>query len=237
MNGPLPRPSRGEGPGGIVRSMLELVVVTIFVAGFVVQPYRIPSESMVPTLRVGDFLLVDKQSYAPAGLLDRLMPPASVRRGDLVLFHFPPDPGIDLVKRVVGVPGDRIRLRGGQVLVNGVPLAEPYAYYAPSRPNGFRDGFPSLREVDPNVDPGWWATLRRNVRDGEVTVPADVYFVLGDNRNDSEDSRYWGFVPRAAMEGRPLVVYLSVAADAAGQPDAPLGRRLREVLGSGRILR
>ena len=209
MSGQRPRPPRGEGLAGVVRSMLELVVVAIFVAGFVVQPYRIPSESMVPTLRVGDFLLVDKQSFAPSGFLDRVMPPAGVRRGDLVLFHFPPDPGIDLVKRVVGLPGDRIRLRGGRVLLNGTPFTEPYAYYAASRPNGFRDGFPSLREVAPNVAPRWWATLRRTMRDGEVTVPPDEFFVLGDNRYDSEDSRYWGFVPEENLKGRAVLIWMS----------------------------
>ena len=168
---------------------------------------------MEPTLRVGDFLLVDKQSYAAAGRMDRMvLPPARVERGDLVVFHYPVDPRLHLVKRVVGVPGDRIRMRGGRVLVNGVVMDEPYAFYSASRPNGFRDDFPSLLEADPNVDLRWWIRLRNSVVDRDVIVPADSYFVLGDNRNDSEDSRYWGFVPRSAIVGRPLLVYFTMPA-------------------------
>jgi signal peptidase I len=194
-----------------VKSTIEIVVCALFLVSFVVQPFRIPSASMEPTLKVGDFLLVDKQSFAPSGVLDRMLPPTRIERGDLVVFHYPVEPALHLVKRVVGVPGDRLRMRGGRVLVNGRPLEEPYAFYSPSRPNGFRDDFPSLLEADPSVDLRWWIKLRRSIRDGDVVVPAGEYFVLGDNRNDSEDSRYWGFVPRSAIVGRPLLVYFSLA--------------------------
>jgi signal peptidase I len=101
-------------------------------------------------------------------------------------------------------------MRGGRLLVNDRLVEEPYAFYSPSRPNGFRDDFPSLLEADPNVDLRWWIRLRSSVVDRDVVVPADSYFVLGDNRNDSEDSRYWGFVPRSAIVGRPLLVYFTV---------------------------
>ena len=210
-----------------MKLIVEIVVCALFAMTFVVQPFRIPSSSMEPTLRVGDFLLVDKQSYAPAGLLDRLLPPTRIKRGDLVVFHYPVDPSLHLVKRVVGLPGDRVRLRGGRVLVNGRTLAEPYAFYSPTLPNGFRDDFPSLLEADPSVDLRWWIELRRMVSGGDVIVPAGEYFVLGDNRNDSEDSRYWGFVPRSAIVGRPLLVYFSLplAEDTSG--DTPL-ERLRD---------
>src|ERR1700733_10238360 len=114
--------------------MLEIIVFAVFIVTFIVQPFRIPSGSMEPTLKVGDFLLVDKQSYGPAGVLDRLLlPPTRVERGDLVVFHYPVNPNLHLVKRVVGLPGDRIRMRGGRVLVNGRVLEEPYAFYSPSR--------------------------------------------------------------------------------------------------------
>ncbi len=207
-----------------MKLVVEIVVCALFAMTFVVQPFRIPSASMEPTLRVGDFLLVDKQSYAPAGVLDRLLPPARIKRGDLVVFHYPVDPSLHLVKRVVGLPGDRVRLRGGRVLVNGRALAEPYAFYSPTLPNGFRDDFPSLLEADPSVDLRWWIELRQIVSGGDVIVPAGEYFVLGDNRNDSEDSRYWGFVPRSAGVGRPLLVYFSLplAEDTSG--DTPLQR-------------
>jgi signal peptidase I len=224
-----------------LKSILEIIVFAVFIVTFIVQPFRIPSGSMEPTLRVGDFLLVDKQSYGPAGELDRLLlPPAQVERGDLAVFHFPVDHKLHLVKRVVGLPGDRIRLRGGRVLVNGRVLEEPYAFYSPSRPNGFRDDFPSLLEADPNVDLRWWIYLRRSIRGEDVIVPQNEYFVLGDNRNDSEDSRYWGFVPRSAIVGRPLLVYftLPLAKDIHG--NSVLGRvrdALRVGARSWRILR
>jgi signal peptidase I len=223
-----------------LKSMLEIIVFAVFIVTFIVQPFRIPSGSMEPTLRVGDFLLVDKQSYGPSGVLDRLLlPPAWVKRGDLVVFHYPVNPGLHLVKRVVGMPGDRIRMRGGLVLVNGRVLEEPYAFYSPSRPNGFRDDFPSLLEADPNVDLRWWIRLRGSMKDGEVTVPANQYFVLGDNRNDSEDSRYWGFVPRSAIVGRPLLVYFTLPAeeDLQGSVVERVRAALRTGVRSWRVLR
>jgi signal peptidase I len=232
--------------------MLEIVVVALFLTTFVVQPFRIPSASMQPALRVGDFLLVDKQSFSPAAtrpsIFSRFLPSKEVRRGDLVVFHWPVDPTRHLVKRVVGLPGDRLRLRAGHVWIDGRLLAEPYAFYAPSRPNIFRDEFPSLHEADPDVDPGWWITMRQALLDsthgasagaGELTIPPGDYFVLGDNRNDSEDSRYWGFVPRAAIVGRPLVVYFAVQPGAA--PVGHAWQRLRTALAFGlrsaRVLR
>jgi signal peptidase I len=223
-----------------VKSVVEIIVCALFLMTFVVQPFRIPSASMEPTLRVGDFLLVDKQSFAPSGVLDRLLPPTRIERGDLVVFHYPVDPSLHLVKRVVGLPGDRLRLRNGRVLLNGRPLREPYAFYSASRPNGFRDDFPSMLEADPNVDLRWWIELRQSIRGGDVIVPSGEYFVLGDNRNDSEDSRYWGFVPRNAIVGRPLLVYftLPLAEDTSG--DSPLERArdtLKLGVRSGHVLR
>jgi signal peptidase I len=235
-------PIQRDGVLAVVKSIIEIIVCALLVVTFVIQPMRIPSASMEPTLRVGDFLLVDKQSFAPSGALDRLLlPPTRVERGALVVFHYPVDTSLHLVKRVVGVPGDRVRLRNGRVLVNGRPLSEPYAFYSPSRPNGFRDDFPSLLEVDPNVDLRWWIELRQLTRDSDdVIVPPGEYFVLGDNRNDSVDSRYWGFVPRNAIVGRPLLVYftLPLAEDMSG--GSPL-KRLRHALKAGvrswRVLR
>ena len=194
-----------------VKSILEIIICALFLVTFVVQPFRIPSGSMEPTLRVGDFLLVDKQSYAPAGVLDKLLPPTRIERGDLVVFHYPVDPGLHLVKRVVGLPGDRLRLRGGRVLLNGKPLREPYAFYSPSLPNGFRDDFPSLLEADPSVDLRWWIELRRSVIRGDIVVPAGEYFVLGDNRDDSEDSREFGPVPADLILGEVIATLASGA--------------------------
>lgn len=192
-----------------VQSLIAIIVVAVFIVTFTVQPFRIPSGSMEPTLLVGDFLLVDKQVTADSA--DALfLPTPTIHRGDVIVFHFPVDPDIHLVKRVVGIPGDHIRLRSGHVLVNGLRLEEPYAIYRPSGPDNFRDNFPRLQNADPSIDSRWWIRMRKLIDNGELIVPDGNYFVLGDNRNDSEDSRYWGFVPRENIVGRPLVIYFSL---------------------------
>jgi signal peptidase I len=166
---------------------------------------------MEHTLLVGDFLLVNKQAYAPAGSLSRLLLPyREVARGDIVIFHDPEDPGRFYVKRVVGVPGDRLRIEDGRVTLNGVTLREPYAAFEPAVRNPFRDDFPAKVYTDPNVDPVWWREMQSLTRDGELVVPEGQYFVLGDNRNYSKDSRYWGLVSRQQIVARPLVIYFSI---------------------------
>jgi signal peptidase I len=200
-----------------VQSLLYVLVFALFLMAFTVQPIRIPSSSMEPTLLVGDFLLLDKEATAEdAG---GLLPPGSVKRGDVVVFHDPvEDPSIHLVKRVVGMPGDRLHLKDGVVYVNGAALKEGYAVHRGRWPDRFRDDFPSLTSRDAGVNPEWWVRLRGLVRDGEVTVPKDSYFVLGDNRDDSEDSRYWGFVPRKNIVGEPVLIYFSWKLPPAPQP-------------------
>ncbi len=194
-----------------LRSFLSVIVIALFVLTFIVQPFRIPSESMERTLLVGDFLLVNKMAESPPGSLwFWTLPYREVHRGDIIVFHFPPNPNEHLVKRVVGIPGDHIRLVDGVVYVNGKPQNEPYAVYHGSYPDSFRDQFPDGQYTDPGVDAHWWLTMRRNLQDGELAVPAGHYFVLGDNRNNSRDSRYWGFVPRENIVGRPFVIYFSV---------------------------
>jgi signal peptidase I len=157
-------------------------------------------------------LLVNKQIFAPSGseqgLEHRLMPYRDVQRGDVVVFHHPDPPY--LVKRVVGVPGDHIRIEDGRVSVNGVYLDEPYAAFEPAAPNPFRDNFPAQVYTDPNIDPTWWRELQGLTQNGELVVPPGEYFMLGDNRNHSKDSRFWGFVPRQAIIARPLVIYFSL---------------------------
>ncbi len=210
-----------------VRSLLAMVVVALFLLTFVLQPFRIPSESMERTLLVGDFLLVNKEVYAPAGRFGRLLPFREPQRGDVVVFRFPIDPDDYVVKRVIGVPGDRIHLEHGVVFRNGTALREPYVVYEASYRDGFRDNFPEGTYTDPGVDTRWWSALRANAQGGEVVVPPGDYFVMGDNRNHSRDSRYWGFVPRSAILGRPFVVYFSLrepsATDLPLLPDDKLG--------------
>ena len=201
-----------------VQSLIYLIVIAVFIITFCVQPFRIPSGSMEPTLLVGDFLLVDKQGIttADAGLL----PSTRIRRGEVIVFHYPVDPSIHLVKRVVGMPGDHLKLRGGKVYINDVLLPESYAVYRHSMPDGFRDNFPRLQNADPNIDSRWWIRMRGLIDDGELIIPADNYFVLGDNRNNSEDSRYWGFVPREAIVGQPILIYFSVRLPGADDSEA-----------------
>jgi signal peptidase I len=190
-------------------SLLRTIVVALFALTFVLQPILIPSESMEHTLLVGDFLLFNKQVYAPAGSLTRWrMPYRPVRRGDIIVFHHPKPPL--LVKRVVGMPGDHLRIEDGQVYVNGALLGEPYATFEPAQPNDFRDNFPARIYTDPAVDPEWWRQMQSLTQNGDLVVPKGEYFVLGDNRNYSEDSRFWGFVPSNAVVARPLVIYFSL---------------------------
>lgn len=192
-----------------VQSLLTIIVIAVFIVAFTVQPFRIPSGSMEPTLMVGDFLLVDKQVAADS-TGSFLLPSPGIHRGDVVVFHFPLDPTTHLVKRIVGIPGDHIRLRGGHVFINGLPLNEPYAVYHPAGYDNFRDNFPRLQSADPDIDSRWWIRMRKLIDDGELIIPAGNYFVLGDNRNNSDDSRYWGFVPRENIVGRPLMIYFSL---------------------------
>jgi signal peptidase I len=192
-------------------SLFQTIVVALFVLTFVLQPYLIPSESMEHTLLVGDFLLVNRQVYAPAGrLAGWLLPYRDVARGDIVVFHHP-EPHPFLVKRVVGIPGDRLRIVDGRVTVNGQPQTEPYAAFEPILPDPFLENFPAKLYTNPEVDPVWWRQMQGMISNGELVVPEGQYFVLGDNRNHSKDSRFWGFVPREQIVARPLVIYFSLS--------------------------
>ena len=193
-------------------SLLQTIVVALFLLTFVLQPFLIPSISMERTLLVGDFLLMNKQVFAPHGAehnpIRWLLPYHDVQRGDIVVFHHA-DPEY-LVKRVIGVPGDHLRMNDGRVTVNGVALDEPYAVFESARQNAFRDNFPTTLYTDPSIDPNWWRQLQGLTQNGELVVPQGQYFMLGDNRNHSLDSRFWGFVPRQAIVAQPLVIYFSL---------------------------
>lgn len=219
----------------VLASLLRTVVVALFLLTFVLQPLLIPSESMERTLLVGDFLLFNKQVFAPAGKLTRwLMPYRNVERGDIVVFHHPQPPL--LVKRVVGLPGDHLRIEDGRVFVNGAPLPEPYAAFEPAPPNPFRDNFPANVYTDPQVDPDWWLQMQKLTRNGELVVPPGEYFVLGDNRNHSKDSRFWGFVPRQAIVARPLVIYFSLRRPSTTDLAQPSYQAQDDRLGHDRLL-
>jgi signal peptidase I len=195
---------------GSVQSLLGTVVIAVFVITFIVQAFQIPSESMMDTLLVGDYLLVNKLCYGERGADNYFVPYQKIERGDIVVFHYPVDPKQHFVKRVIGIPGDKLRLVNKQVFINGVALNEPYVRFLPSN-DLFRDNFPRL-DLSVVLPGGgkWWLEMRKLVEDGQLIVPDGHYFVMGDNRDDSEDSRYWGFVPRENIIGRPLLIYWSI---------------------------
>ncbi len=211
----------GDWPA-TVQSVAGTVIIAVFVVTFLAQAFTIPSESMEQTLLIGDYLLVDKLCYGN-GFWDRLLPYRKIRRGDVVVFHYPVNPAQDFVKRVVALPGDRVRLIDKRVLVNGSPLEERYVQYITGVRNFYRDDFPRTDAPDYGVDAKWWKQMPKLVEDHQLIVPEGNYFVLGDNRDDSQDSRYWGFVPRENIIGRPLVIYWSsgtASNDLTGSPTA-----------------
>jgi signal peptidase I len=211
---------------GGVQSLAGTIVIAIFVITFLAQAFQIPSVSMEQTLLVGDYLLVDKVHYARGGVFGHILPYEPIHRGDIIVFRYPVHPEQHFVKRVVGAPGDRVRLVNKQVYVNGAPTNERYALHVSPEFDTYRDDFPQPDLLSPALDVHWWLEMRKLVRGGELVVPADRYFVLGDNRDESLDSRYWGFVPRQNIIGRPLVIYLSLRSvqEAQAEPDDRLSR-------------
>jgi signal peptidase I len=197
-----------------IQWFVEIIVIAVFIVTFIAQAFQIPSESMENTLLIGDYLLVDKLHFGKADLAGWILPYEKVNHGDIVVFHYPLDPSVHFVKRVIGIPGDHVRLINKRVYVNGIPVVEPYVRYF--RPHDaspdvmFRDDFPRLDHTVDGLNGAWWLEMKKLVEDGQLIVPEGNYFVMGDNRDDSSDSRYWGFVPQENIVGRPLMIYWSV---------------------------
>lgn len=198
-----------RGPEGI-QFLLSVLVIVVFMITFVVQAFRVPSESMENTLLIGDFLLADKLHFANGGFWHELLPYRPIRRGDIIVFRYPVDPRQYFVKRVIGLPGDHIHLQDKAVYVNGEPLQESYVIHSVPKPDFYRDNFPAQQGFTTDVNRHWKSEVNRYLDHGDLVVPRAQYFVMGDNRDQSLDSRYWGFVPRSSIVGRPLVIYLSV---------------------------
>jgi signal peptidase I len=211
-----------------LQSLMGTVVIAIFVITFIVQAFQIPSESMESTLLVGDYLLVNKLCYGGSGLGDHLMPYQKIARRDIIVFHYPVDPQQHFVKRVIGLPGDRLRMVNKRVFINGKPLDESYVRFLEPANNLYRDDFPRTDIPAANMEGSWWLQMRKLVEDGELIIPQGHYFVMGDNRDDSQDSRYWGFVPQENIIGRPLVIYWSVE-DWDRNPTSSVSERLHHL--------
>ena len=207
----------GEGRKSTFREYFESIVVTVILAlygtTFAIQAFKIPSSSMENTLLVGDHLMVDKLAYAPPGRwLGPLLPYQEVRRRDIVVFKYPVDPSTHFVKRLVGVPGDRMRMVNQQLYINGHLADEAYKVHEKGSLDVYRDNFPDSM---PPSGFAWAEEFRQYVQDGWLVVPAGHYFAMGDNRDSSSDSRYWGFVPRQNILGKPLLIYWSLESTSA----------------------
>lgn len=192
-----------------VGSMAVILVTGLFIITFVTQAFEIPSSSMENTLLIGDHVFVDRISFAPeTRWTGPLLPYGDVERGDIVVFLSPAEPGLYVVKRIIAIPGDRIHLRDGVVYLNGQPQDEPYVVRT-GRYLPFRDDFPSVPPIGPDVTPEWRFLLPQLVQGDDMVVPPGNYFAMGDNRDLSRDSRYWGLIPRENVIGRPMFIYWS----------------------------
>jgi signal peptidase I len=200
-------------------SICTVLAVGLFVMTFIFQNFEIPSASMQNTLLIGDHVLVDRISLAPPAHWAPFVHYRDVRRGDVIVFlkPHPETPDLYLVKRCIGIPGDHIHLRDGVVFLNGVAQNEPYAQQPRDDGNAehalspYRDNFPSI-PVDPNdgnVTANWAIELPNHIVNGDLVVPTGSVFAMGDNRTESLDGRFWGFVPRENIVGRPMFVYWS----------------------------
>lgn len=214
-----------------LESLLVTVILALFGTSFVVQAFKIPSPSMERTLLVGDHLLVNKFIFGGRGTwYDRFLPYRELQRGDIIVFKFPFQDHPHFVKRVIGLPGDHLKIVDQQVYVNGKPLSEPYAVHDPS--GGYGDplnyNFPPVgnQMYLSSLQPEWARDIRKYIQGDELVVPPGEYFAMGDNRDHSLDSRYWGFVDRDAIMGRPFLIYWSINASTADYSNSSFGERI-----------
>jgi signal peptidase I len=191
------------------------VILALFVRTWVFQAFKIPTGSMENNLLIGDHLVVNKFVFAPtaSGLEALVLPVGQIQRGDVVVFKYPEDPERDFIKRVIGLPGDTLEVRRKEVHINGTPLKEPYVHFL--QPASAESGETTSFDVRENYGP--------------VTVPPGNYFMMGDNRDNSQDSRYWGFLPAHYVKGKALMVYWSYDAGRAGDQGEGLGATVRRL--------
>ena len=217
-----------------LESLLVTVILALFGTSFIVQAFKIPSASMETTLLIGDHLLVNKFIFGGRGAwFEKVLPYRSLERGDIIVFKYPFQDHQHFVKRVIGLPGDHLKLVDQNVYINGKLLNEPYVIHDPSAgydPLNF--AFPPMGNqlyASP-VIPEWAREIKKYIRGDEVVVPPGKYFAMGDNRDHSLDSRYWGFVDRDAIMGRPFLIYWSVEANSADYGQSTFWQRLWSVV-------
>lgn len=216
--------AKTEPPRNSIAEWAVTILLLLFGTTTLVQAFVIPTASMEDTLLIGDHLLVDKLAYSPPGAVSKyLLPYEQPVHGDIIVFRFPADITQTFVKRVIGAPGDRIKIVNQIVYRNGVALKEPYIYHKSGIIDSYRDNFPAEPPpytYDPARDPLLRDMLEHHVENGEIVVPPNDYFAMGDNRDNSLDSRYWGFVPRDNIIGKPLLIYWSYDATTEQLTDA-----------------
>src|SRR5437868_6920772 len=198
-------------------SIVVAVILALFIRTFVVQAFKIPTGSMENNLLIGDHLLVNKFIFGPteSSVERTLLPVGTIRRDDVIVFKYPEEPERDFIKRVIGLPGETVELREKKVYINGKPLDEPYVHFL--QPPGAES---ELHEV---------TSFDVRERYGPVTVPADQYFMMGDNRDNSQDSRYWGFLRRDYIKGKALLIYWSYESDREDYLDESTGATVRGI--------
>jgi signal peptidase I len=209
-------------------SLAGVLVTGLFIITFILQAFEIPSSSMEDTLLIGDHLFVNREQFAPpAHWMGRLMPYREVRCDEIAVFLSPEQPGLFLVKRIIGVPGDRIHLRDDVVYRNGQKLEEPFVRHKREH-NPYTDNFPAVApsEMFGVRNEKWAQELPSHVEGEDIVVPPNSYFAMGDNREVSYDSRFWGFVPRENMIGRPMFIYWSFVTPANQYEMRDMGDRL-----------
>ncbi len=200
-----------ETPMEFLSSMAVVLVTGLFIITFNLQAFEIPSSSMENTLLIGDHVFVDRVSVAPKTSWMPLEPYRAIKRDDIVVFLSPETPGLYVVKRVIGIPGDHIHLRDGKVYVNGAEQKEPFVIHTRGNYDPYRDNFPAVpaSESSTPVSADWPLMVGMMKQGDDLVIPPDSYFGMGDNRDESYDSRYWGFIPKENIIGRPLFIYWS----------------------------
>ena len=197
-----------EEPRHWVADWTVTIILLLFGTTTLLQAFVVPTGSMTNTVLVGDHMIVDKLAYSPSGPISRhLLPYEEVQRGDIIVFKYPVDPTQPYVKRVIGVPGDHIRFENKVLVLNGKRIEEPYRRLEPMQTSVYLNNFPQHQPDIPIYDRA--REMLDHIQGNELVVPEGQYFAMGDNRDNSADSRFWGFVPRDNIIGKPVIIFWS----------------------------